>query len=302
MLIYYYFLLLCTHLYVQKVGPFQISCKINKETIYWRADEETHQVVGTDSEANASLFFITPTEDANHPSEFFITHYEKEFNEDEHFNEDDPFIKMQIKKSQCPWHVASNGNMLGFCSQPLDLKSTVRTQHARFSLHSRVQQSFAFMTCLSTAVSLGDWIDGEEFYINCSRRSFQIDGYIAMKRQQYPFGPYGAYTYKTQTVATMKDPSLGKGIGMLFRLSKKRRKPQSRFPLSLVEKPLQNHSNLSTEPFSENEPDWGDESSSEDETESKKLMEFKAGKSCKQATCINGYVIIFMLELYLGYL
>ena len=254
------------------MGPFQISCKINRETIYWRTNEETHQVVGTDSEANASLFFITPTEDTNHPSEFFITHYEKEFNEEEQFNKKDPFIKMQIKRSQRPCHVASNSNMLGFSSQPLDLKSTVRTQHARFCLHSRVQQSFAFMMCLSTPVSLSDWTEGEELYINCSQRSFKVDGYVAMKRLQDPFAPYGAYIYRTQTVATMKDPSHNKDTGMLFRLSKKCRRASSA-------------SQSYVEPCSEDVPDGGEESNSEDEAESKamrKYIEFKADKSGKQ--------------------
>ena len=260
------------------MGPFQISCKINRETIYWRADEETHQVVGTDCEANASLFFITPTEDTKHPSEFFLTHYEKESNE-EHFNENDPFIKLQIKKSQRPWHIASNSNMLGFSSQPLDLKPTVRMQQARFSLHSRVQQSFAFMMCLSTPVSLNDWTEGEEFYINCSRRSLAVDGYVAMKRLQYPFGPYGAYTYRTQTTATMKDPTHSKDIGMLFRLSTKSKRAQSTASQSLVETPSVIHSQVS------DEPDRGDDANTEDETRSramKKYIEFKADKSGKQ--------------------
>ena len=190
------------------MGPFRISCEINKTTIYWIANKDHTNVVGTECEDEASLFFIVPTEDAHHPSEFFITYYEKR-----EFDETDPFMKLQIKKSKQPCYLATDSNVFGSSSGPLDLRSTVLVRQARFALHSRVQPSFTFMMCQSIPVTVSSWIEGEKFYVNCSRRSFKIDGYIAMKKGTDS-------TYKTVTVPTMKDHRESTDIGMLFCLSK----------------------------------------------------------------------------------
>lgn len=192
------------------VGPFRISCKINKQTIYWRAEEERQQVVGTDSKANASLFFITPTEDSYRPFEFFLTHCKKE--------EVNQSINMHMSSRKLQ-HVASNSNIFGYSSQPLDL---TLTQQTRFSLHEQTQPSLLFMMCPSSPVIPSEWIEGEEFYIKCNQSSFEVDRYVAMKRLHTPSD---AYTYSTQTVS-MKDPAHSKDVGMLFRLSKKYRQPQ----------------------------------------------------------------------------
>ena len=195
-----------------KEGPFLISCKIDNESIYWRANEDHTQVIGTEFEEEASLFYIVPTEDLYHPSEFFITYYENRI-----FDAKDPFMKLQIKKSKQPRYLVTDSNVFGSSSGPLHLGSTVRVQQARFSLHSRVLPSFACMMCMATPVSLSSWLEGEKFYINCSHRSFKIDGYIAMKQQE------SEPNYKTVTVPTMKDPRKNTDIGMLFCLSKYRK-------------------------------------------------------------------------------
>lgn len=218
------------------MGPFLISCKINKECIYWKADEDEHQVIGTNCKENASLFFISPTDDLHHPSEFCIKHYKQQ-----EFDDTDPFMKIQVKTSQQPQYVASNSNLLGFSSRPLDMKSTLLTQKARFSLHSRVQRSFTCMMCMSTPVSLNDWIEGEELYIKCCQRSFKVDGYVAMKERNSSNTSSSdtnckekaqTDTYMTRTVASMKDPTKTEDRGMLFQLSRcKQKKPQSQEPL-----------------------------------------------------------------------
>ena len=233
------------------VGPFLISCKINKKFIYWQAEEDQQQIVGTHSKDEASFFFVAPAQDIHHPSEFFITHYDKQ-----ECDKTDPFMKLQItsKQSQRPQYVASNCNLFGFSSRPLELKSTLLTRQ-RFSLHSRVQQSFAYMLCTSTPVSLTDWIEGEEVYINCSQHSFKVDGYVAMKQLVIQ----NVATYQTQTVATMKDTANSKDIGMLFRLEKCNRSKDSQ-----IQKPsrsLRQH------------PQESDESCSERETQSQTALE-----------------------------
>ena len=181
--------------------------------------------MGTDSKAIASPFFISPTEDSYRPSEFFLTHYEKE---DEKLN-----------------HVASSSNTFGLSSQPLDL---ALTEQARFSLHSRVQPSFPFLMCSSTPAIPSDWIEGKNLYIKCSQNSFEVDRYIAMKRLR---DPSGVYVYSTQTVTTMKHSAQSKDIGMLFRL-KKFREWQSRASQSLFHSSSKKHELLlSTELDSE---------------------------------------------------
>ena len=188
-----------------------ISGTINGKPVYWAVDED-HQVIGTESLEEASLFYIIPTEDAYHPSDFLIAYYGKHISDRKRvMNVNDPFSKLR-HAPPLPFYLTSNSSVFGSCSGPLHLRSTVLVQEARFSLHSRVQLSFACMMCLSTPVSLSSWIEGEKFYINCSQRSFKVDGYIAMKRQE------SDPKYKTITVPTMKDPSNSKNIGMLFRL------------------------------------------------------------------------------------
>ena len=71
------------------------------------------------------------------------------------------------------------------------------------------------MMCLSTPVSLSDWIEGEQFYINCSRRAFKIDGYVAMVKLASE--DETQKKYKTVTLPSISDPS-SSTKGMLFRL------------------------------------------------------------------------------------
>ena len=189
-----------------------ISGQVNCKPVYWTVDDEHHYVIGTESLKEASLFYIIPTQDTYHPSDFLIAYYGKHVSDRKRvMNVYDPFSKLR-HAPPLPLYLTCNCSMLGSSSGPLHLLSTVLVQQARFSLYSRVQPSFACMMCMSTPVSLSSWIEGEKFYINCSKRSFKIDGYIAMKQQECE------PNYKTVTVPTMKDPSNSKSIGMLFRL------------------------------------------------------------------------------------
>ena len=83
----------------------------------------------------------------------------------------DPSVKFQ---APLPHYLSTNSNVFGESEGPLTLKTTVEIKQARFPLHSRMQVSFACMMCLSTPVSLNDWIEGEQFYINCSHHSFKL--------------------------------------------------------------------------------------------------------------------------------
>ena len=199
--------------------------------------------MGTAAVGNASLFYIIPTGDMHHPSDFLIAYYGKEECDRKLVtNVYDEFAALRKEVPQLPKYLASDSNIFGSSDGPLKLHSTVLVQQARFSLHSRVQPSFPFMMCLSTPVSIGNWIEGEKFYINCSHRSFKIDGYIAMKRESKPTTNTASvvtapttndpsetkdsgmnqqesdHTYRTVTVSTIKDPNSNIDFGMLFRL------------------------------------------------------------------------------------
>ncbi len=130
-------------------------------------------------------------------------------------NVNDPVVRSRTKKTNLPLYLTTNTGLFGQSEGPLQLKSTVLTNQARFCLHSRVQSTFVCMMCLSTPVSLSDWIEGEQFYINCSRRAFKIDGYVAMVKLASE--DETQKKYKTVTLPSISDPS-SSTKGMLFRL------------------------------------------------------------------------------------
>ena len=145
-------------------------------------------MLGTTSRKDASLFYVIPTNDPKHPSEFFITYWGKNKADRKRvMNRYDPLVKSRMDNSNLPLFLSTDGNIFGMSEGPLKLKNVVVIQQARFCLHNRVQSTFACMLCLTTPVDLSGWIDlGEQFYIKCNRRPFKIDGYIAMKCKSDP--------------------------------------------------------------------------------------------------------------------
>ncbi len=171
-------------------------------------DEENGQLLGRVVKDEASPFYIISTEDKLHPADFFIAYYgEKEMNEKS-------FRSQEYKRPSLPLYLAAKSNVLGYCEGPLIVKDSVEIAQARFCLHSRVQYS-SYM-CPSTPVSWNTWLEGEKFYINCSNRSFRVNGYIAMKQESKKQN--SGSTYKTVTVPLIKDPRDCKEFGMLFQL------------------------------------------------------------------------------------
>ncbi len=189
--------------------------EFRKENVYWCVSKKDNSVYGTPSPEEASLFHIIPTGDSKYPSEFFIVHWQG--NRSRLTNVTDPLVRSRAKMTNLPLYLTTNTGIFGQSEGPLQLKSTVLTNQARFCLHSRVQSTFACMMCLSTPVSLNDWIEGEQFYINCSRRAFKIDGYIAMVKLASEGQVQKTYQYKTVTLPSISDPS-SSAKGMLFRL------------------------------------------------------------------------------------
>ena len=190
--------------------------KYRKEIdVYWCVSKNNNTVYGTTSPEDASPFHIIPTGDSKYPSEFFVVHWQG--NRSRLTNINDPVVRSRTKKTNLPLYLTTNTGLFGQSEGPLQLKSTVLTNQARFCLHSRVQSTFVCMMCLSTPVSLSDWIEGEQFYINCSRRAFKIDGYVAMVKLASEDETQKTYQYKTVTLPSISDPS-SSAKGMLFRL------------------------------------------------------------------------------------
>ncbi len=177
-----------------------------------KVDEENGQLLGTVVKDEASPFYIISTEDKLHPADFFIAYYgKKEMNHKS-------FRSQEYKRPSLPLYLAAKSNVLGYCEGPLIVKDSVEIAQARFCLHSRVQYS-SYM-CPSTPVSWNTWLEGEKFYINCSNRSFRVNGYIAIKQESKKQN--SGSTYKTVTVPLIKDPRDCKEFGMLFQLHPKR--------------------------------------------------------------------------------
>ena len=198
------------------VGPILISCQINKETVFWTVDEEHNHILGTKTSERASQFYIIPTEDPFHPADFMIAFYRGK----KETQTDSPLSRVKkkwvYKKTSLPLYVSVKSDFFGSSDGPLTLKDTIEIKHARFCLHSRVQASFLSMMCRSTPVSWKTWLEGEQFYINCSHRSFKVNGYIAMRKESQRED--SEHAYRTFTMPFMKDPEDCRGVGMLFRL------------------------------------------------------------------------------------
>ena len=58
------------------------------------------------------------------------------------------------------------------------MKAIAKEVNACFALHDRVFDG------QYEPVDTRSWLLGEEFYVNCSRRRFRWDGYVAVKKTQ----------------------------------------------------------------------------------------------------------------------
>ena len=274
-------------------GPFFILCKVNGKSVYWKVNEsisdtkeefsltETsatkdkstqtnasaveaepvartncHQLLGTELIEEASLFYIIPSENTSHVCDFSIAYWGKKCRDRKILtNLLEPHAKKRKTEPLLPRYLSADSGILGKHKGPLELHSTVLVQHARFCLHSRVQSSFPLMMCTSTPVPLSSWIEGEEFFINCSQRSFKIDGYIAMTRNSKS-NP----TYKTITMPINRNPTNRDDVGVLFRLrsSQCAKRNKSRNGPSPSVQPGKSKSKMACQSESgEDEPDAG---------------------------------------------
>ena len=217
------YVLLLLHIHVE--GPFLILCEMDTTVtsttdhapVYWIVDEN-YELWGTTNPKYATLFYIISTGDLYHPFEFHIAIWDRKGDRKSAMNLTDMYrnhTERNMSGPCLPRYLSTNCSLLCRCEGPLKFNTTVELKQARFTLYSRIQNSS--MICGSTPVSMTEWIEGEQFYINC-RRSLQIGGYIVMEKQpKCEETEEQVYSYKSTTVTTVtaKDPT---NIGMLFRL------------------------------------------------------------------------------------
>ena len=135
------------------------------EPIYWMVDHTPngYTVRGTDKSAEASLFSIFPTDDGDHPFEFYIGWNGAQGDEE---------IEPAFRYLDAPLDIK------GCNSGPLSLKSQTKKQYSRFSIRGRLSGM------INSNVDLQEWVKGKDsFFIKCSRRYFRTNGFVAMRMQ-----------------------------------------------------------------------------------------------------------------------
>ena len=197
-------------------GPFLISSEVRSKPVFWMVEEfdQGYHLIGTESVADASFFYIIPVGDPTHPSEFHIVYYWGPKGRHYTMHVDDLYRTYDERGPPLPYYLSTHTDRLGISKDSLSLKTCVEIKQARFSLHSRVQSSFFWMICSSTPVDLCSWLEGEQFYIKCSSRSiFKVDSYLAVEKAE-------GNQYKVTTVVSVLGNNPAK-TGLLFRLHPK---------------------------------------------------------------------------------
>ena len=72
-----------------------------------------------------------------------------------------------------PQYLDGSVSRLGYNVGPLEVKPNVAEENARFVIYNAVFDVYA-------PVDVKEWELGEQFFINCSRRKFRLDGYVAV--------------------------------------------------------------------------------------------------------------------------
>ena len=154
-----------------------ISSGNEKMRLYWKV-EDNNRVVATPEVENASIFFLTSTDDEEYPHEFMICYYGED--EDALMRPKGTLDPMSKEERIAPLPLYLNGvaSISGHNEGPLEVKANVKEENARFALHDRVFDG------QYEPVDTRSWMLGEEFYVNCSQRRFRWDGYVAVKKTQ----------------------------------------------------------------------------------------------------------------------
>ena len=154
-------------------GPFLIALG----DIYWKVNERNRFAIeGTTQVSQASLFFIIPTDNGDHPYEFIIGWHgdgHRALQRGTSTLSQDHGLHTPVMFR----YLDANVNIFGRNSGPLYMRNDIHEHNARFSLHSRLFKKHM------APVDLREWVLGnDQFFVNCARRRGRIDGFLAMKR------------------------------------------------------------------------------------------------------------------------
>lgn len=157
-------------------GPFYVAFGPEQKLQYWKIKNET-QLFGTPHLKEASHFYVVSSASGDHPYEFHIAYR----GEDETPHQPSlvkqslPPMKTKTTTKPIPRYLDAGVDPIGGNPGPLQLKYHV-SKRSRLLLIRRVADE-------DGPVDPTTWTEGKDmFFLNCARRKFKWDGYVAMTR------------------------------------------------------------------------------------------------------------------------
>lgn len=149
-------------------GPYFISCDDARVFLKVVLDDKDHaSLYGTTTIEEASLFNIVLTDDGANPYEFYIGWQKSETVD----------MPGTIRYLNAPLSIG------GHNKGPLSLESRGKKQNSIFCINNRLIDTICGLLQGSENINPEIWCKGfESFLIRCSRRSFGIDGFMAVQR------------------------------------------------------------------------------------------------------------------------
>ena len=136
--------------------------------------DDNFAIEATRKVENASLFYVIPSDDGDHPYEFIIGYYGDEPTQ--------PLTPISAASSlgktrvePVARYLSAPVNIAGENSGPLHLQYEVQEKRSRLTLLSRLVKGYS-------PVDTRAWVSGRDlFFINCARRAWRKDGYVCVK-------------------------------------------------------------------------------------------------------------------------
>ena len=146
-----------------------MSC--NDGNLFLTVNPEDNSVLVTDDIKNSSTFYIFQPEDRDIQNEFLVGHYKHSAGSRQ--------SAARCEEKRIVSYLEAPVSFLGYNDGPLKVKQNIKEEYCRFMLHDRLLKT------LTPTIEVSDWVNGNEaYYINCSRRRFARDGYVAVKKVQ----------------------------------------------------------------------------------------------------------------------
>ena len=153
-------------------------------------------MLATDDIKKSSTFYITQSEDRDTKNEFLIGYKRP---------------NSAAGNRRVTYFLEAPVSTFGYNLGPLKVKRNVKEEYCRFTLQDRLFKN------LTPTVEVSDWVLGTEpYYINCSRRRFARDGYMAVKKVQQR--PEDHPSYITACFPLIDYHDNDENIFMLFQL------------------------------------------------------------------------------------